>query len=471
MKERQRVFLLILIMATASLTVAGVTISMLYRAALREQQTRLLETAQSQARLIEAIARHEAVYEKDRSEEATLAQIMDAHENYKGFGKTGEFSLAKREGDHIVFLFSHRYEDLIIPEPIRFDAGRAEPMRRALSGLSGVVVGLDYRGKRVLAAHEPVAGLNRGIVVKIDVAEIREPFLRAGSVAGGSAIFVVFIGTLLFIRISRPMIRRLEEYSKRLEAMVNDRTEELKMANEQLGREIEERKRVEVAIRESEEHLRHLSSQLLEVQESERKRVGKELHDTVAQTLAAIKVNLERKIEGMDPTKAPSGILLEDLISMVQKDMEEVRRIIMELRPSILDDLGLLATINWLCREYQTLHQNIRIDKRVKVEETEIPDTLKIVILRVMQEALGNAVKHSKAELVKISLRRVDSKIELTIQDNGEGFDIEEVSSRSGIMKGLGLSSMRERTVFSKGLFSIESIPGKGTFIRASWPR
>ena len=174
MMGRRRVLLLCTIMAVAVMAVGGISTFMLYRAAFREQEMRLIETAQSQARLIEAVARFDAAQSRNYpggAVSATLSQIREAHESYIGFGKTGEFTLAKREGDSIVFLLSHRHYDMDLPKPVSFHSGIAQPMRRALSGRSGTVVGLDYRGETVLAAHEPVAVLGLGIVAKIDLVE------------------------------------------------------------------------------------------------------------------------------------------------------------------------------------------------------------------------------------------------------------------------------------------------------------
>jgi hypothetical protein len=116
MGERKRLFLLILIMTTVSLVVAGITITVLYNTALEEQRERLVETAQSQARLIEAVARFDAAHEKIHpgsfpggATVATLSQVIDAHKNYRGFGETGEFTLARRDWNTIVFLLSHRH--------------------------------------------------------------------------------------------------------------------------------------------------------------------------------------------------------------------------------------------------------------------------------------------------------------------------------------------------------------------------
>lgn len=228
MSERQRIGLLILILGTVALAASGVSTALLYRAAFREQQERLVETAQSQARLMEAIARFDVVESQDYpggATAATLSQIIEAHERYRrSGGKTGELVLARREGEEMVFLMRHTHDDLPLPRPVRFDSGLAEPMRLSLSGRSGVVVGLDYRGRTVLAAHEPVAELDLGIVAKIDLAEVRAPFVRAGVIAAACGLLAVALGALLFLRVTNPLLRQLEDgerrYRNALDAMM-----------------------------------------------------------------------------------------------------------------------------------------------------------------------------------------------------------------------------------------------------------
>ena len=220
MSDHKRVILLIVIMAFVSMIIGIITISILYQTAFNEEKARLIETARSQARLIEAIARFDAQYSKDYphgSREATLSQIMTAHEHYKGFGKTGEFTLAMKEGDEIVFLLTKRQNITQNREKISFDSELAEPMRMALSGHSGALVGLDYRGVRVLAAYEPVAELHLGIVAKIDLAEIREPFMKAAAISGLIGMILVFLGAIFFLRISNPLINHLIESNRKLE--------------------------------------------------------------------------------------------------------------------------------------------------------------------------------------------------------------------------------------------------------------
>ncbi len=216
------------------------------------------------------------------------------------------------------------------------------------------------------------------------------------------------------------------------------------------------------------EALRQLSSKLLSAQEDERKRIAGEIHDTLGAYLAGIKFKLEDAQLHMGNSANSPIESLNTTLPMVQECIQECRRIQKDLRPSTIDDLGLLPTLSWFCRKFETIYSHIQIEHTIQIEEGEIPNNLKIVIYRVTQEAMNNIAKHSKAHLVRLSLRKMDKKLELMIQDNGQGFNLENVSQEN-TKKGLGLSSMQERTELSGGSFAIESAEGRGTIIRAFW--
>ena len=318
MTERKRIFLLTIVMASACILVSAATIYTLYRTALEEKRSWLVETAQSQARLIEAIARYnsrERGGPLDGAEKATLSQVADAHKRYRGFGKTGEFTLAHREGDDIVFLLNHRHYDLNNPRPVPFKSELAEPMRRALSGLSGTVVGLDYRGVKVLAAHEPVALLDMGIVAKVDLAEVRAPFLRAGFNSLLFALLVVFIGVLLFKRISDPLIRQLSEHSIMLEQTVQDRTAELVEINETLEKEIIFRQRAERVLKANEEKFRILFEEAPDM-----------IHIVNREGFVTEVNRIELKIMGYEREE----YLGRHLIGLIRPDMRETVKVILQ---------------------------------------------------------------------------------------------------------------------------------------------
>lgn len=222
--------LLVLIMCAVALCVGGIVGSVAYRTALQETKERLTVSAKSQASLIRSVALfnlNESRDSPERAMAATLQLITDAHDHYDygGFGKTGEFVVGKLEDGQISFLLRHRHLALDRPRPVPFDSDLAEPMRRALKGQSGTVIGTDYRGETVLAAHEPVAGLNLGIVAKIDMAEVRAPYLRAALMSGGGALLLVALGAVLFFRVSNPMIAQMEKRKARLEAILDTAAE------------------------------------------------------------------------------------------------------------------------------------------------------------------------------------------------------------------------------------------------------
>ena len=160
---------------------------------------------------------------------------------------------------------------------------------------------------------------------------------------------------------------------------------------------------------------------------------------------------------------------LQTVVPLAQGAVEEVRRISRNLRPSILDDLGIIQAISASCKEFAKTYSGIVIEKQIDIKESDVRDSLKIVIFRVFQEALNNVAKHSQANLVRVSLGGTDGKIELTIKDDGVGFQAEHMLSSDQIDRGLGITSMKERIEFSGGSFLIESRTGAGTTVRASW--
>jgi PAS domain S-box-containing protein len=227
------------------------------------------------------------------------------------------------------------------------------------------------------------------------------------------------------------------------------------------ARDITERKQAEEALRKAHDQVRFFASQCLTTQETERRRIAGELHDSIAGSLAAIKLRIEQMAGEMKRGQGGSDSF-QDLASNVMEINNEVRRIMADLRPSVLDDLGIIAAMKWFCREYEKTYSHISVENQISISEHEVPDSLKTPIFRICQEAMNNIAKYSRATVVNLSLQK-EGGIELVIRDNGQGFSLDTTK------KGLGLSTMRERAELSGGSFDLESAMGKGTLIRVWW--
>nr|CRH07210.1 Putative histidine kinase with SBP bac 3 (Bacterial extracellular solute-binding proteins, family 3_domain, PAS 3 domain, two PAS 4 domain, PAS domain, HisKA domain, HATPase c domain and one response regulator receiver domain [Candidatus Magnetococcus massalia] len=202
---------LTMVMVLAVAATALATLALLYNTALEEQRQRLVDTVRNQARLMEAVARFDQEYSSNfptGTRSATLSQVKDAHSNFYGLS---EFTLGERVGDQIIFIFRQHASDRYQPAPVALSSSLAEPMRRALSGLSGTVVGLDYRGVEVMAAYEPVSVLNLGLVAKVDIADIQQPFVEVAWVAAATGVLILMLGSVAFITLGHPVVHHVVE--------------------------------------------------------------------------------------------------------------------------------------------------------------------------------------------------------------------------------------------------------------------
>jgi PAS domain S-box-containing protein len=288
-----------------------------------------------------------------------------------------------------------------------------------------------------------------------DRTRTREVFLRE------SPDFQKAKGYISPIRTRGGQVRQIEWYSDDLRSLDGSRIGLLSV-----GQDITERIRAEDALKRSEKRLRSLYSQLLKGQEEERRKISKEVHDSIGSPLAAIKIGLENTL--MRSEKGRMEIeSIRALTDLAQHAMRECRRIMSDLRPSVLDDYGIVATIKWFCDRFQTVNPDIRIDKNIEISEDQVPESLRIVLFRIVQEALNNAARHSGAETVTISLSKGE-QIELSIHDNGCGFDMNSILATRGHDRGFGISNMKERTELSGGSFQI--VTGtEGTTLYARW--
>jgi signal transduction histidine kinase len=261
----------------------------------------------------------------------------------------------------------------------------------------------------------------------------------------------------------RSSAEALLQANEGLEEKVRQRTCELEEVVAILRKENLFRKKIQ-------SELQHLSRKSLEALEADRRSVSRELHDSIGGSLAAIKFEIEgaAKQTLLDPVNVAAS--LETINSHLADTIKETKRISANLRPLSLDDLGLLATIEWRVRQFRQQYGNIRVECQIEVEEQEIPEGFKIVFYRVMQEALNNAARHSQADTVCIRLTKSASHFEFEVADNGCGFDMSEAFDRQDSMSGFGLKSMQERTEICGGVLNLNNRPGAGTSVKITLP-
>jgi signal transduction histidine kinase len=271
------------------------------------------------------------------------------------------------------------------------------------------------------------------------------------------------IGTVQDITELKHVEEELASLNRLLEKKVAERTAELSAANISLEQEIIGRKKVEQGLKESEKVLRALSIRLQEVEETHRKAIARELHDRVGQRLTALNINLNIIHNQLRPEQSEKiNDRIMDSIELVEKTTQNIRDVMADLRPQVLDDYGLAAALRWLCERF---FQRAGIDVDLEtdtVEEIRLPEMVETALFRITQEAFNNVIKHACAAHVSVAVVKGAEFIQLTIADNGQGFDPRAVRSSEKAQK-WGLVNMKERSEALGGQFQIESELKKGT--------
>ncbi|HSO19679.1 MAG TPA: response regulator [Desulfosarcina sp.] len=267
----------------------------------------------------------------------------------------------------------------------------------------------------------------------------------------------------------------LKKAHAELEQLVNRRTAELYRTVQTLREEIAEREKSEYALRRSKEALRNLSRQITGAQEYERRLIAKELHDSIGSSLVAIKFAVEGKLESMQGESPSNIVSLELIVQFIRETIEELRRISNNLRPAALDDLGLLPAMTALCRNNQAIYRDVRFDCRLDVDEDDVAESAKVVFYRIMQEALNNALRHSQADTVTITLEKTArDTVRLCVADNGRGMDPDKPNGNAGMdpaaLNGFGLQAMRDRAEVIGASLAIDSAPATGTRVCLTLP-
>ena len=319
--------------------------------------------------------------------------------------------------------------------------------------------------------------LNAGEASELDVRDVTleralhlsvRPMSRKGTGARApeDALAVLVVSDITALQLAQEALHSL---NSGLESRVRARTRDLADANRDLKNEVIRREAAEKALRLSTNELSLLSEQLMNAQEVERKRIATELHDSVGQALSAVKYVLERaEVLARQGRLADPLAPLTRAVTGVQATIDEIRSIAMNLRPSLLDDLGAASAVAWFCREFLENYPSIQLGAQIDVEDSDVPERLGTAVFRSVQELLNNVARHAQAQRASVALRIEGPALVLEVQDNGVGFDPSDriVSLRHGH----GIRNLRERAEMTGGRLTLAAAQaGPGTLARIEW--
>jgi signal transduction histidine kinase/putative methionine-R-sulfoxide reductase with GAF domain len=311
--------------------------------------------------------------------------------------------------------------------------------------------------KRPASAEAHVSTSNRSLAFAAFLLQAREPSPSKS-----------FAGTILVIRDITER-KRAEEALRRthdeMERGVQERTAELSRAIDILQEQIAERQRVEEQLRRSEDQLRALSGHLRAVQEEERARIAREVHDELGQALTALKIDLAWIAQRLGGEQGDLQTKIQAMTHLVDETVQAVRRIATELRPGLLDHLGLVAALEWQVREFQE-RTGLTCEFKKNPENLVVDAARATTVFRICQEALTNVARHAQATKVDISLRMAGRKLVLKVRDNGRGISEDAVADPQSV----GLLGMRERVLSWGGEVQIQGVEGKGTVVTVHLP-
>ena len=227
-----------------------------------------------------------------------------------------------------------------------------------------------------------------------------------------------------------------------------------------------ERRQAQEDLRQTSERLQLLSRRIVKVQEDERRHLARELHDEVGQALTAILYRLEA-LKTLPPESV--GGVLEQAIEITDRTIRSVRDLSLDLRPALLDEVGLAETLQWYVdRQVRSTHLEVGLS--VSPDAARLPPDVRTACFRIAQEALTNVVRHAKARHARVQLRVSGDTVELVVRDDGGGFDVAEAGRRARMGNNVGILGMQERAELLGGKTVFESSPGGGTTVSARFP-
>lgn len=344
-------------------------------------------------------------------------------------------------------------------------------------------------GKNHVVAYYPLESVGGGVVVEQSTDKalaVPNDMQRTMLYFGFGALLVASIAAWLHARsVVRP-IRELTGASSRIAAgaldtaIVSRRDDEVgelarsfESMRVQLKAHLEERQRweeeLEGRVRERTQEVDWLLGKVISAQEEERKRIARELHDETAQAVASLLVGIQTADEALPLSAAEAKAALDRIKPQATRALEEMRKMILDLRPSALDDLGLVSAIRWYAEN--TLEPaGVAVSCKVSGKEKRLPGPLETALFRMAQEAINNIARHAQAEKAELQLRFANRKVVIDVKDDGKGFDVRQVAASSDETRGLGLLGMKERAALFGGSVQVESKLGRGTRVHIEVP-
>lgn len=233
--------------------------------------------------------------------------------------------------------------------------------------------------------------------------------------------------------------------------------------------DITERKQAQDQLRLSHIQLRNLSAHMETVREEEKRKIARDLHDETSQVLASLHAYLETAISTLPENAAKPRELLKKAQTLATTILDEIRKLIYELHPTALDELGLMPAIFSLAQN-NLKTAGIEVSVKTAGKVRRVPSPIETALFRIVQEAFNNIIKHAQARHVNVRVSFLKAAVKISIKDDGRGFDIQQTAKMKDMSGGMGLIGIRERVLLMNGVLSINSKPGQGTEIRIEVP-
>ncbi len=401
-------------------------------------------------------------------------------------GNTGYVEIVDQNG---IVLARTEPSQKLAPFEKSDHSGRFAELIAAGEASHGVCHSCHEPEKKIIArdvmAFVPLSSAHWGFVIRQSEEEALAPARELQQSLLVFGVVLIAIAFLFVILTTQNVVKRINSLAKASQRIAGGdlASPVTRLGKDEIGLLSQDLEGMRAKLKASQEELGHLYKDaqrkeeirgellhnLLSVQEEERRRISRELHDETSQTLASLNANLEAAITMLPADIAQAEALLRKTQRQSVNTLEEIHRLIYELRPVVLDDLGLVAAIQWLA-ENNLQKAGITVNFKSKGRVRKLESQLAITLFRVIQEATHNIAKHADAKSVNISLHFMKSLIKITVTDDGRGFDVEEAMTTRDRPRGLGILGMKERGQLMEGNLDIRSRLGGGTEIDIEIP-